>query len=45
MVLGENEAKDNSVTYRVYGDPKQITVSLEEFKKLIRNAIDTKARF
>ena len=45
LVLGENEAKDNSVTYRVYGDPKQITVSLEEFKKLIRNAIDTKARF
>lgn len=45
LVLGENEAKDNSVTYRVYGDPKQITVSLDEFKKLIRNAIDTKARF
>ena len=45
LVLGEKEAADRSVTYRVYGDPKQITVSLEEFKSLIRNAIDTKARF
>ncbi len=45
LVLGEKEASDNSVTYRVYGDPKQITVSLEEFKKLIREHIDTKARF
>ncbi|MBO6285271.1 MAG: threonine--tRNA ligase, partial [Bacilli bacterium] len=45
LVLGEKEAADNSVTYRVYGDPKQVTVSLDEFKKLIREHIDTKARF
>ena len=45
LVLGEKEAQEGSVTYRVYGDPKQITVSLEEFKKLIREHIDTKARF
>ncbi|MBR1846174.1 MAG: threonine--tRNA ligase [Bacilli bacterium] len=45
LVLGEKEASDNSVTYRVHGDPKQITISLEEFKKLIREHIDTKARF
>ena len=45
LVLGEKEAAENSVTYRVYGDPKQITVSLEEFKRLIREHIDSKARF
>ena len=45
LVLGENEKEAGSVTYRVYGDPKQITVSLEEFKKLIREHIDSKARF
>ncbi|MBO5528529.1 MAG: threonine--tRNA ligase [Bacilli bacterium] len=45
LVLGEKEAADNSITYRVYGDPKQVTVSLDEFKKLIREHIDTKARF
>ena len=45
LVVGENEAKDRTVTYRVYGSPKQITVSLEEFVKLIHHSIDTKARY
>ena len=45
LVLGENEKLGRSVTYRVYGDPKQITVSLDEFKRLIREHIDSKARF
>ena len=45
LVIGENECKDGTVTYRVYGDQKQITVSLEEFIKLIRASIDSKARY
>ena len=45
LVLGEKEAAENSVTYRVYGDPKQITVSLDEFKALLAKAIAEKARF
>ena len=45
LVIGENECKDGTVTYRVYGDQKQVTVSLEEFIKLIRGSIDSKARY
>lgn len=45
VVLGNNEAESDSVTYRIYGQKDQITVSLEEFKKLLHNAIDQKLRF
>ena len=45
LVVGDNEMKDHSVTYRVFGNEKQITVSLEEFKKIIKKSIDTKARY
>ena len=45
LVIGEKEVADRSVTYRVYGKQEQITVSLEEFKKLIREAVESKARF
>ena len=45
VVLGNNEAESGSVTYRIYGQKDQITVSLEEFKKLLHNAIDQKLRF
>jgi hypothetical protein len=33
------------VTYRVYGDEKQVSVSLEDFVKMIRQSIDDKARY
>ncbi|MCR5349168.1 MAG: threonine--tRNA ligase [Bacilli bacterium] len=45
LVLGEKEAESGSVTYRLYGDQKQITVSLEEFESLLLEAIRSKARF
>lgn len=45
LVLGDKEAKEGLVTYRVYGQKDQITVTKEEFVKLIKNAIETKARF
>ena len=45
LVVGDKEKENRSVTYRIFGDEKQVTVSLEEFVKLIRKSIDTKARY
>jgi threonyl-tRNA synthetase len=45
LVIGDKEVASRSVTYRVYGDEKQVTVPLEEFVKIIRKSIDTKARY
>ena len=42
LVIGDNEVNDNTVTYRVYGERKQITVTLDEFVKLIREDITQK---
>ncbi len=35
LVLGDNEAKDGLVTYRKYGEDKQITVTLDSFIEMI----------
>ena len=45
IVIGDKEKESRSVTYRVYGQKDQITISLEEFKRLIKEHIDSKARF
>ena len=45
LVIGEKEMADGTVTYRVYGDQKQVTVKLEDFLDLIRTSIKTKARY
>ncbi len=45
LVIGDKEVSDGLVTYRIYGQKDQITVSKEEFVKLILNAVETKARF
>ncbi len=45
IVIGDKEKESGSLTYRVYGQKDQITVSLDEFKKLIKEHIDSKARF
>ena len=45
LVIGEKEMADGTVTYRVYGDQKQVTVKLEDFLDLIRTSIETKARY
>jgi threonyl-tRNA synthetase len=45
LVVGDKEKENRSVTYRVFGDEKQVSVSLEDFVKLIRKSIDTKARY
>ena len=44
IVIGDHERDDKTVTYRKYGQKDQITVSLEEFNKLLKEEIETKAR-
>jgi threonyl-tRNA synthetase len=45
LVVGDKEKASRSVTYRVLGNEKQITVPLEEFVKIIRKSIDEKAYY
>jgi threonyl-tRNA synthetase len=45
IVIGDKEKENGLLTYRVYGQKEQITVSVDEFKKLIKEHIDGKARF
>ena len=37
LVIGDNEMNNNLVTYRKHGTQQQITVSIEEFVKLIKD--------
>ena len=45
LVLGDKEAETRSVTYRVYGQKEQVTVSLEEFTAKILDSIARKLRY
>ena len=45
LVVGDKEKENRQVTYRIYGSEKQITVSLDEFDKIIHHSIDSKARY
>ena len=42
LVVGDKEKENHEVTYRIFGSDKQVTVSLDEFVKIIRNSIDKK---
>ena len=44
IVIGDNEKNNHTVTYRKYGKQEQVTVSVEEFIKLIKDEIASKAR-
>ena len=44
IVLGDHEKEDRTVTYRKYGQQEQITVSIEDFFKLIDEEIKNKSR-
>lgn len=44
IVIGDNERDNRTVTYRKYGTQEQITVSIDEFIKLIKEEIASKAR-
>ncbi len=43
LVIGDNEVKNNTVTYRKYGTDKQVTVSVDDFIKMINEEIESKA--
>lgn len=45
LVLGDKEVENNSVTYRVFGDEKQVNVSLDKFVELILDSIKNKKRY
>ena len=38
LVIGDNEVKNGTVTYRKYGEQQQVTVSVEEFIDMISRA-------
>lgn len=45
LVLGDKEVESNSVTYRVFGDDKQVNVPLDKFVELIIDSIKNKKRY
>ena len=45
LVIGDHERDDKTVTYRRFGAQEQITVSIDEFLKLIDNEIKNKIIF
>lgn len=42
IVIGDNEKNNNSVTYRKFGSQEQITVSVDEFMKLVDDVVAEK---
>ncbi|WP_339021314.1 threonine--tRNA ligase [Spiroplasma endosymbiont of Atherix ibis] len=42
LVLGDKEAENNMVTYRKYGSEEQITITLKEFIKMVKNKVKEK---
>jgi threonyl-tRNA synthetase len=45
LVVGDKEKENRTVTYRIFGDEKQVTIPLEDFVKLIRKSIDEKLHY
>ena len=43
IVIGDEEMKNNTLTYRLYGHKEQINVSFDAFLKMILEEINTKA--
>lgn len=43
LVIGDNEVKNNTVTYRKYGTTNLVSVSIDEFIKMINEEIESKA--
>ena len=42
LVVGDNEVRDKTLTYRLYGQEKQTNISSDDFSKLILEEIGTK---
>jgi len=45
IVIGDNEMRDQTVTYRLYGQEKQVTVSQGDFAGLISEEIASKRHY
>lgn len=45
IVIGDNEVKDRTVTYRRYGQKDQITISLDEFLSMSQKEIEEKIAY
>lgn len=43
LVVGEDELANNTLTYRCFSKSEQVNVSIDDFIKLIKEEIDTKA--
>jgi threonyl-tRNA synthetase len=43
LVIGDKEVQNGTVTYRKYGSEKQVTVTVDEFLKMINEEIESKA--
>ncbi len=42
LVLGDKEVEARTITYRQYGDDKQITVTIDEYSHLLQEIISKK---
>ena len=42
LILGEEEMKNNTISYRLYGHTDTTTVSKDEFLKLLKEEIESK---
>ena len=45
LILGQNEVDNKTVSYRKVGTEETVTVSIEEFIKLLQSDVDNKARY
>ncbi len=45
LILGQNEVDNNTVSYRKVGTEETVTVSIEEFIKLLQSDVDNKVRY
>ncbi|MFA5421234.1 MAG: threonine--tRNA ligase [Bacilli bacterium] len=45
IVVGDNEVRDKSLTYRLYSQEKQVTISAVEFAQMILDEIITKRHY
>jgi len=44
IVIGDNEVRDNTLTYRIYGNQKQVTIFKDKFVDLVIDTINKKKK-
>jgi threonyl-tRNA synthetase len=45
VVIGDNELRDKTLTYRLFGQEKQVTISQADFSRLIIDEIESKRHY